>query len=166
MRRPAGAENTLARIRAWRDACPHLVIRSTFIVGFPGETEDDFRTLLDWLDEADLDRVGCFKYSPVAGAAANDLPDPVDEDVKEERWHRFMQHQRGISRRRLAARVGGTEPVLVDAVEGDTAIARSYGDAPEIDGNVMIDGGGDLEPGTFVDVRITGSDDYDLFARA
>ena len=165
MRRPAGAENTLARIRAWRDACPHLVIRSTFIVGFPGETEDDFRTLLDWLDEADLDRVGCFKYSPVAGAAANDLPDPVDEDVKEERWHRFMQHQRGISRRRLAARVGSTEPVLVDAVEGDTAIARSYGDAPEIDGNVMIDGGGDLEPGAFVDVRITGSDDYDLFAR-
>jgi ribosomal protein S12 methylthiotransferase len=165
MRRPAGAENTLARIRAWRDACPHLVIRSTFIVGFPGETEDDFRTLIDWLDEAELDRVGCFKYSPVAGAAANDLPDPVDEDVKEERWHRFMQHQRGISRRRLAARVGGIEPVLVDAIEGDTAIARSYGDAPEIDGNVMIDGGGDLEPGTFVDVRITGSDDYDLFAR-
>jgi ribosomal protein S12 methylthiotransferase len=165
MRRPAGAENTLARIRAWRDACPHLVIRSTFIVGFPGETEDDFRTLIDWLDEAELDRVGCFKYSPVAGAAANDLPDPVDEDVKEERWHRFMQHQRGISRRRLAARVGGIEPVLVDAIEGDTAIARSYGDAPEIDGNVMIDAGGDLEPGAFVDVRITGSDDYDLFAR-
>jgi ribosomal protein S12 methylthiotransferase len=165
MRRPAGAENTLARIRAWRDACPHLVIRSTFIVGFPGETEDDFRTLIDWLDEAELDRVGCFKYSPVAGAAANDLPDPVDEDVKEERWHRFMQHQRGISRRRLAARVGGIEPVLVDAIEGDTAIARSYGDAPEIDGNVMIEAGGDLEPGAFVDVRITGSDDYDLFAR-
>ncbi|MDT8450207.1 MAG: 30S ribosomal protein S12 methylthiotransferase RimO [Wenzhouxiangellaceae bacterium] len=165
MRRPAAAENTLERIRAWRAICPHLVIRSTFIVGFPGETEEDFELLLEWLDEARLDRVGCFRYSPVAGAAANDLPDPVPEDVKQERWHRLMQQQRSISEARLALRVGGTEPVLVDSVEGDAAIARSFGDAPEIDGNVIVEGAGGVEPGEFIDVEITGHDAYDLFAR-
>ncbi|MGB0514321.1 MAG: radical SAM protein, partial [Wenzhouxiangellaceae bacterium] len=166
MRRPASAENTLERLRRWREICPHLVIRSTFIVGFPGETEDDFQQLLDWLDEARLERVGCFKYSPVEGAAANDLPDPVSEEVKEERWHRFMQHQQAISRECLATRVGSVEPVIVDRVEGDTAIARSYGDAPEIDGNVLVQGAPDARPGDFLDVEITGSDDYDLVARA
>ncbi|MDT8408759.1 MAG: 30S ribosomal protein S12 methylthiotransferase RimO [Wenzhouxiangellaceae bacterium] len=166
MRRPASAENTLERIRAWRALCPHLVIRSTFIVGFPGETEADFQLLLDWLSEAQLERVGCFKYSAVAGARANDLPDPVPETLKEERWHRFMQHQQGISRARLAGRVGQIEPVLVDSIEGGLAIARSYGDAPEIDGNVFIADGAGLEPGDFVDVQIESSDDYDLNARA
>lgn len=165
MRRPAAAENTLERIRRWRELCPHLVLRSTFIVGFPGETEDDFQMLLDWLDEAELDRVGCFKYSPVEGAAANELPDPVPEELKEERWHRFMQHQQAISERRLARRVGQVEPVIVDSIEGDAAIARSYGDAPEIDGNVIIAEAGSLEPGDFVDVEIEGHDAYDLFAR-
>ncbi len=165
MKRPAAAENTLERIRTWRETCPHLVVRSTFIVGFPGETEEDFQQLLDWLDEADLDRVGCFKYSPVEGAAANELPNPVPEEVKEERWHRFMEHQQTISERRLARRVGQVEPVIVDGVEGDAAIARSYGDAPEIDGNVIVSGGGHLAPGDFVDVVIEGHDAYDLFAR-
>jgi len=165
MRRPAGAENTLERIRAWRETCPHLVIRSTFIVGFPGETEDDFSQLLDWLSAAELERVGCFKYSPVAGAAANALPDPVPEAVKEERWHRFMQHQQAISAARLNARVGQIEPVIVDAVDGDTAVARSYGDAPEIDGNVLIRNAAGLAPGDFVDVQIESSDAYDLHAR-
>ncbi len=165
MKRPAAAENTLERIRTWRKTCPHLVIRSTFIVGFPGETEDDFQQLLDWLDEADLDRVGCFKYSPVEGAAANELPNPVPEEIKDERWRRFMEHQQAISERRLARRVGQVEPVIVDGVEGDAAIARSYGDAPEIDGNVIVSGGGHLAPGDFVDVHIEGHDAYDLFAR-
>ncbi|MGK7295153.1 MAG: 30S ribosomal protein S12 methylthiotransferase RimO [Candidatus Wenzhouxiangella sp. M2_3B_020] len=164
MRRPASAEDTLERIRRWRTACPDLVIRSTFIVGYPGETEEDFEMLLEWLTEARLDRVGCFRYSPVAGAAANALPDPVCEEVKDERWHRFMQHQQSISRNRLARRVGGEEPVIVDAVENDHAIARSYGDAPEIDGNVFVGQPGDVQPGDFLDVRITGHDDYDLFA--
>jgi len=164
MRRPAAAENTLKRIAGWRETCPQLVIRSTFIVGFPGETEEDFQQLLDWLEEAQLERVGCFKYSPVAGAAANRLPDPVPEEIKEERWHRFMQHQQAISESRLARRVGQLEPVIVDSIEGDAAIARSYGDAPEIDGNVLVQRGGSLQPGDFVDVRITGHDSYDLFA--
>ena len=164
MKRPANEAKVLERLKGWREICPDLVIRSTFIVGFPGETEDDFQTLLDWLSDAELDRVGCFKYSPVEGAAANELPDPVPEDVKEERWHRFMQHQQAISERRLARRVGQVEPVIVDGVEGDAAIARSYGDAPEIDGNVIVSGGGHLSPGDFVDVRIDGHDAYDLFA--
>ena len=164
MRRPASAENTLERIGRWRETCPHLVIRSTFIVGYPGETEDDFQMLLDWLSEAQLERVGCFKYSPVAGAAANELPDAVAEEIKEERWHRFMQHQQGISEARLSRRVGNVEPVIVDAVEGATVIGRSYGDAPEIDGNVLVQGSSGIEPGDFIDVRITGCDSYDLFA--
>ena len=166
MKRPAAAENTLARIRAWREICPQLVIRSTFIVGFPGETEDDFQRLLDWLSEAQLERVGCFRYSAVEGAAANALADPVPEALKDERWHRFMQHQQSISRSRLAARVGQVEPVIVDAINGDRIIARSYGDAPEIDGNVILRGGEtSIEPGNFLDVEIEGHDDYDLFGR-
>ncbi len=164
MRRPAAAENTLDRIRRWREACPELVIRSTFIVGFPGETEEDFELLLDWLAEAQLDRVGCFRYSPVEGASANDLPGAVDEAVKEERWHRFMQCQAAISARRLSRRIGNIENVIVDRIEGDQAIARSYGDAPEIDGEVLIDDGGALQTGDWVQVKITGADDYDLHA--
>lgn len=165
MRRPAAAENTLARVQAWRKECPQLVIRSTFIVGFPGETEADFDELLDWLREAQLDRVGCFQYSPVEGARANALPDPVPEAVKEERWHRFMQVQAEISAERLKGRIGSQEPVVVDRLEGTTAIARSYGDAPEIDGNVIVEHAGDAEVGEFLDVEITGTDEYDLFAR-
>jgi ribosomal protein S12 methylthiotransferase len=164
MRRPAAAENTLERIRTWRRECPDLVIRSTFIVGFPGETEADFQTLLDWLDEAELDRVGCFRYSPVDGAAANELPGAVPEEVAEERWHRFMQHQSAISARRLERRVGGIEPVLVDSVEGEVAIARSYGDAPEIDGQVIVSGARRPRPGDALMVRITRADQYDLYA--
>jgi len=166
MRRPASSENTLERIAAWREICPHLVIRSTFIVGFPGETEEDFQALLDWLDEAQLERVGCFKYSPVQGAAANELSGAVPESVKEERWHRFMAHQQAISAARLAKRVGGIEPVIVDARDGENVIARSYGDAPEIDGNVIVTGAEGFEPGDFIDVRITGHDHYDLFAES
>ncbi len=162
MRRPAAAENTLERIRRWREICPDLVIRSTFIVGFPGETDAEFETLLEFLDEARLDRVGCFQYSPVEGARANELPDPVPEDVAEARWHAFMQHQMVISESRLARRVGNVENVLVDEIDGDQATARSYGDAPEIDGNVLVAGAGGARPGDFLKVRITGHDAYDL----
>jgi len=167
MKRPAHAENTLERIRRWREAVPDLTLRSTFIVGFPGETEADFQVLLDWLDEAQLDRVGCFKYSPVEGATANDLPGTVPEEVKEERWHRFMQKQQAISAARLQAKVGRTLHVLVDAIEARTAIARSEADAPEIDGVVRITGKGAtaLKPGQFADVTVTGATDYDLKAR-
>jgi ribosomal protein S12 methylthiotransferase len=167
MRRPAHAENTLARIRRWREALPEMTLRSTFIVGFPGETEEDFRILLDWLEEAELDRVGCFRYSAVEGAAANALPDPVPDEVKEERWHRFMQAQQKISACRLAARVGRRMQVLVDSLEEDGAIARSDADAPDIDGVVRIRGAGAsrLPVGEFAEVVITGSSDYDLEAR-
>jgi ribosomal protein S12 methylthiotransferase len=162
MRRPAHAENTLARIRAWRGQCPALAIRSTFIVGFPGETEAEFAELLAWLEEAQLDRVGCFQYSPVEGAHANDLPDPVPPEVKQERYDRFMERARAISTRRLAARIGSTVKVLVDAVERDTAIARSESDAPEIDGVVRIRKARALKAGDWAHVRLTGADDYDL----
>ena len=171
MKRPAHAENTLARIGAWRQALPGLAIRSTFIVGFPGETEADFELLLDWLQAAQLDRVGCFKYSPVEGASANALPDPVPEPVKEERLRRFMEAAAAISAARLQRRIGGRERVLVDAVEGSgrgaVAIARSYADAPEIDGTVRIRGAGSarLAVGEFADVEITAADSYDLGAR-
>ena len=164
MKRPAHAENTLERIRRWREVCPELTIRSTFIVGFPGETEDDFETLLAFLEEARLDRVGCFQYSPVAGADANALPDPVPEPVKEERWHRFMQLQGRISAEKLAEKRGREMEVLVDAVESDGAIARSAADAPEIDGIVRIRNGASLSPGRLVRVLITDSDAYDLTA--
>ncbi len=161
MRRPAHAENTLARIRSWRSACPDLTLRSTFIVGFPGETAEDFDTLLDWLEEARIDRVGCFRYSPVDGAAANTLPDPVPDDVKEERWHRFMEAAQRISRERLAARIGSTLPVMVDGASEDGLVGRTAGDAPEIDGQVHLPPG-DYPTGSVIPVRITGADDYDL----
>jgi ribosomal protein S12 methylthiotransferase len=167
MRRPAASVNTLERIRSWRETCPELAIRSTFIVGFPGETEADFEYLLEWLEEAQLDRVGCFRYSPVEGAAANALGEPVPDEVKEERWQRFMETAQGISAARLASRVGGIEPVIVDAVDAaeGVALARSRGDAPEIDGRVVIEGGETLRPGQIVEVEITAADDYDLAAR-
>jgi ribosomal protein S12 methylthiotransferase len=165
MKRPASAADTLARIRRWREIAPDLTIRSTFIVGFPGETDEDFAELLDWLDEAQLDRVGCFPYSPVDGAAANALAGAVPEELKRERHARFMERAAEISARRLAAKKGRRLRVLVDAVEGDVAIARSEADAPEIDGVVRIRGGGDLVVGEFADVVVTGSDTYDLKAR-
>jgi ribosomal protein S12 methylthiotransferase len=164
MKRPAHAENTLDRIRAWRHACPELTLRSTFIVGFPGETEAEFKELLGWLEAAELDRVGAFKYSPVEGARANDVAPHVAAEIQEERLARFMEVAQRISAARLAARVGRTEQVLVDAVEGNVAIARSRGDAPEIDGIVRIKRGGKLAVGEFATVKITAADDYDLEA--
>jgi ribosomal protein S12 methylthiotransferase len=166
MKRPANAEGTLKRIEAWRAARPDLVIRSTFIVGFPGETEREFDELLAFLDAAQLDRVGCFAYSPVDGAAANALPDPVPDTVKEDRRARFMAVQAGISAARLARRVGETMTVLVDAHEADgTALARSAADAPEIDGTVRIAGGGRLPVGAFARAAITGASEHDLDAK-
>jgi ribosomal protein S12 methylthiotransferase len=165
MKRPAAAENTLERIQRWRKICPELAIRSTFIVGFPGETDEEFEQLLEFLQEAQLDRVGCFTYSPVAGARANRLEGAVPEPVKEERWNRFMQVQAAISRQRLANRVGTELDVLVDEVTEDGAIARSHADAPEIDGQVHVLDGGGLAPGDRVTVEVTDSDDYDLTAR-
>ena len=165
MRRPAHAENTLDRIRAWRRECADLVIRSTFIVGFPGETESEFEELLAWLDEARLDRVGCFKYSPVEGATANALGGHVPPEVQQERYERFMQRAAEISAARLSARVGRCMRVLVDSVDKNTAIARSAADAPEIDGVVHIRNAKSLRPGDWADVEITSSDAYDLHAR-
>jgi ribosomal protein S12 methylthiotransferase len=164
MRRPAHAVNTLDRIHAWRRECPDLTLRSTFIVGFPGETEAEFEELLQWLEEAQLDRVGAFKYSPVEGARANDAGPHVPPEVQEERLERFMQVAQDISAQRLAARIGREETVLVDAIEGNTAIARSRGDAPEIDGIVRVVRGGHLVVGDFAKVRITAADAYDLKA--
>jgi ribosomal protein S12 methylthiotransferase len=165
MRRPAHAENTLARIQAWRRDCPDLVIRSTFIVGFPGETEAEFEELLSWLEDAQLDRVGCFKYSPVEGATSNALPDHVAPEVQEERYERFMELAAEISSERLAARVGKRMRVLVDAMEDGKATGRSEADAPEIDGLVHIEGAHGLRVGDWADVEITAADDYDLTAR-
>ena len=164
MKRPAAAENTLERIKAWRSICPELTLRSTFIVGFPGETEDDFQQLLDWLEEAQLDRVGCFKYSAVDGARANALPDPVAEAVKQERYERFMEVQQRISSARLQAKVGEQLEVIVDEVNDDEAIARSKADAPEIDGKVYLQYPEGLQAGDLVTVTIEDADDYDLFA--
>jgi ribosomal protein S12 methylthiotransferase len=164
MKRPADTENTLERVRAWRAICPELTIRSTFIVGFPGETEAEFEELLAFLEEAQLDRVGCFAYSPVDGAAANRLSQHVSDEVKEERRARFMQLQEEISAQRLARKVGSTMTVLVDEVNRDGAVARSSADAPEIDGQVHIARPGKLKPGNFVDVRITRADAHDLWA--
>ena len=165
MKRPAAAENTLRRIEKWREICPDLVIRSTFIVGFPGETEDDFDDLLDFLNAAQLDRVGAFAYSPVEGAAANALPDPVDEDIQQDRLARFMDVQADISAARLKAKIGREMTVLVDEAGGGRAVARSYADAPEIDGVVHIARGRGLKAGDFVKVRITRADDYDLWGK-
>lgn len=165
MRRPAHAENVLRRIEKWRQICPDLAIRSTFIVGFPGETEADFDELLDFLEAAQLDRVGAFAYSPVEGAAANALPDPVDPDIQQDRLARFMHVQADISAARLKTRLGREMTVLVDEVSRGRAIARSHADAPEIDGVVHIAQGRGLKPGDFVRVRITRSDDYDLWGK-
>ncbi|NEX23134.1 30S ribosomal protein S12 methylthiotransferase RimO [Thiorhodococcus mannitoliphagus] len=165
MRRPAATEKVLERLARWRADCPELVLRSTFIVGFPGETDADFEDLLEFLRQARLDRVGCFSYSPVAGAAANGLSDQVPEAVKEERRERFMALQAEISREKLAERVGQRLTVLVDAVEEDAIIARSYADAPEIDGEVIIPGAWEIDVGDFIEVEVTESGDHDLWAK-
>ncbi|MEA3275862.1 MAG: 30S ribosomal protein S12 methylthiotransferase RimO [Pseudomonadota bacterium] len=165
MRRPAASERVLDRLARWREICPELVVRSTFIVGFPGETEEEFAALLDFLQEARLDRVGCFAYSPVAGAAANELSDPVPEDLREERLERFMAVQAQISWEKLAERVGQRLTVLVDEVEEEQVVARSYADAPEIDGTVIVPGAWDLEPGDFIEVEVTAAGEHDLWAR-
>ncbi|MCR8921435.1 30S ribosomal protein S12 methylthiotransferase RimO [Dasania sp. GY-MA-18] len=164
MKRPGNQVKVLERIKAWREICPELVIRSTFIVGFPGETEEDFQMLLDWLEQAQLDRVGCFKYSPVDGATANELPEHVPEDVQQERWERFMQTQQRISTARLQARIGQEMEVLIDEVDEQGAVGRCYADAPEIDGKVYLDGFTDTFPGDALLVTITGADEYDLWA--
>ena len=164
MKRPAAAERSLDRIHAWRSVCPDITLRSTFIVGFPGETDDDFETLLAFLQEAQLDRVGCFQYSPVKGAPANDLPDPVPEEVKQERWERFMALQQEISTNKLQDKIGRTIEILVDEVDGEGAIGRSSADAPEIDGRVYLEGATGLNPGDFVEAEVTGADEYDLWA--
>jgi ribosomal protein S12 methylthiotransferase len=165
MKRPAHAEKTLERIHAWRKVCPDLTIRSTFIVGFPGETDEEFEQLLDFLREAQLDRVGAFAYSPVEGARANELPDPVPEELKEDRLERFMEVQAEISAAKLQKKIGRTLTVLVDEVNREGAIARSPADAPEIDGVVRIGDGQSLKPGQFAQVRVTGADEHDLAAR-
>lgn len=164
MRRPAHGEKTLQRIAAWRETCPDLAIRSTFIVGFPGETEQDFTLLLDWLSEARLARVGCFKYEDVDGAAANALPDQVPDDVKAERFARLMEHQQAISEALLAERVGGMIEVMVDTVDEEGAIARSHWDAPEIDGNVFLEGETGLKPGDRLMAMVEEANEYDLWA--
>ncbi|TNE62369.1 MAG: 30S ribosomal protein S12 methylthiotransferase RimO [Alphaproteobacteria bacterium] len=162
MRRPANEAKVLERIHKWREAVPEIVLRSTFIVGFPGETDEDFEYLLDWMKEAQLDRVGCFKYEPVEGAAANALPNPVPEELKQERWERFMAVQQEISAAKLKDRVGMEMAVLIDEVTDEGAIGRTYADAPEIDGQVHIPGASELSPGDMVMALITESDDYDL----
>lgn len=164
MKRPASSENVLARIRQWRETCPDITLRSTFIVGFPGETEAEFEDLLDFLEKAQLDRVGAFAYSPVEGAMANDLPDPVPPDIQQERLGRLMQLQEEISGERLSEKIGRTIQVLVDEVDEEGAIARSSADAPEIDGLVYIHNGQALKTGELVMVRITDSDEHDLWA--
>lgn len=163
MKRPAHSENTLERIKKWREQVPNLVLRSTFVVGFPGETEEDFQILLDWLDDAELDRVGCFKYSPVEGAKANDLPDHVPEDIQQDRWERFMAKAQEISTRKLARRVGQQMTVLIDEIDDEGAIGRTYADAPNIDGMVYLNGYQDCQPGDLIEVVIEHSDEYDLW---
>jgi ribosomal protein S12 methylthiotransferase len=166
MARPAAASRTLDEIAAWRAVCPEITLRSTFIVGYPGETEAEFRTLLDWLDEAQLDRVGCFRYENVAGARSNDLPDHVPDEVKEDRFHRFMEKAQAISEAKLAAKVGREIAVIVDEVDEDAATCRSMADAPEIDGNVYLDEGFEgLAPGDIVTARIEEAGEYDLWGR-
>ena len=166
MKRPGAVDKNLERIQKWREICPDLTIRSTFIVGFPGETEDDFEQLLRFIDQAELDRVGAFAYSPVDGARANELPDAVPETLKQERLARFMELQADISAEKLQRKIGSVQQVLVDALDGELAIARSKADAPEIDGLVQIQDGErmGLKPGQFVDVTVMGADEHDLFA--
>lgn len=163
MKRPAHAENVLERIQQWRKICPDITLRSTFIVGFPGETEQDFETLLKWLEVAQLDRVGCFQYSPVEGAVANALPNHVPDEVKQERWNRLMELQQGISTQRLQNKVGTTLDVLIDQVDDEGAIGRSMGDAPEIDGSVYIEDTASLKAGDKVTVKIVEANEYDLW---
>jgi ribosomal protein S12 methylthiotransferase len=163
MRRPAAQARTLERIRKWRQECPSLTIRSTFIVGFPGETEADFRELLDWLSEAELDRVGCFRYEAVAGAAANDDGRAVPEPVKEERWNRLMAHQQAISFKRLKRRIGRNEAVIIDEVVPAGAKGRSKGDAPQIDGTVFVSSRRPLRVGEIATVKIERAEAYDLY---
>jgi ribosomal protein S12 methylthiotransferase len=163
MKRPAAAENTLERIKSWRRDVPALTLRSTFIVGFPGETEAEFEELLAWLQEAQLDRVGCFKYSPVVGASANALPDHVPEEVKQERWERFMAVQQEISAARLQAKIGTEIDIIIDEIEADRAIGRSQADAPDIDGLVYLSDPTDLEVGDIVTATVVDADDYDLY---
>jgi ribosomal protein S12 methylthiotransferase len=165
MRRPANQEKTLARIQRWREICPDLTIRSTFIVGFPGETEEDFELLLGFLREAGIDRLGCFKYEPVEGAKANALEGAVPDAIKANRYDRLMALQQTISTRKLAAKIGRQMDVLIDEVDEDGAVARSFADAPEIDGNVFLPPGKGLAPGMIVPVRIEEADEYDLYAR-
>jgi ribosomal protein S12 methylthiotransferase len=165
MRRPADHEKTLDRIKAWRAAVPDLTIRSTFIVGFPGETDAEFDFLLDWLEEAQIDRAGAFKYEPVEGAAANGVAELVDEEIVDERWHRLMACQQRVSAARMEAKVGRTLDVIVDEVDEDGAVGRTQGDAPEIDGSVFLDGETDLRPGDLVRAKITGAEEYDLIGR-
>ena len=165
MKRPAFEDKTLARIKNWRVICPDLIIRSTFIVGFPGETEEDFQYLLDWLTEAQLDRVGCFQYSPVEGAPANLLDAAiVPDDVKQDRWDRFMAHQQAISAARLQMKIGKEIEVLIDEVDEQGAVGRCFFDAPEIDGNVFIATEKDIKPGDKIMCRVTDADEYDLWA--
>ncbi len=164
MKRPGAIDNTLARIKKWREICPDLTIRSTFIVGFPGETEEDFQLLLDFLEEAKLDRVGCFAYSPVEGAVANDLADPVPEEIKEERLARFMALQAQISAERLQLKVGKRMQVIVDEVTEEGSVARTKGDAPDVDGLVFIDNVTNVEPGDILDVIIEEADEHDMWA--
>jgi len=164
MKRPGSQQKVLERIRKWREICPQLVIRSTFIVGFPGETEQDFQMLLDFLTEAQLDRVGCFMYSPVEGATANQLPDQVDEDIKKQRYDRFMLHQQAISTNRLKQHIGQPLTILIEQPYDEGWSGRSYADAPDIDGLVFIKTDEILQPGQFVDTMITDSDEYDLYA--
>jgi ribosomal protein S12 methylthiotransferase len=166
MRRPAAQEETLERISRWRDICPSLTIRSTFIVGFPGETDEEFARLLDWLSEAQLDRVGCFRYEPVAGAASNDLAAAVPDEIKEQRWHRLMQHQQAISQRRLKRKVGNRERVIIDEVGPTVAKGRSRGDAPQIDGSVFVASHRPLRVGEIATVKIERADAYDLHGTA
>ncbi len=163
MKRPANEEKVLERIRRWREVCPDLTIRSTFITGFPGETEAHFQYLLDWLEEAQLDRVGCFKYEPVAGAPANDLPGTVPEEVKQERWERFMATQQAISTRRLEAKIGSVVEVIIDEVVAEGAVGRTSADAPDIDGNIFLDDQTQLRPGDIVRARVEDADEYDLW---
>ncbi|QEW21635.1 Ribosomal protein S12 methylthiotransferase RimO [Marinibacterium anthonyi] len=166
MARPAAAAKTLDEIAAWRATCPELTLRSTFIVGYPGETDDEFQTLLDWLDEARLDRVGCFKYENVDGARANDLPDHVPDEVKQDRWNRFMEKAQAISEAKLEAKVGQRLQVIVDEVDGEAATCRTQGDAPEIDGHLYIDEGFEnLNPGDILTVEVDEAGEYDLWGR-
>ena len=166
MARPAAGAKTLDEIAAWRDVCPDITLRSTFIVGYPGETEEEFQTLLDWLDEAKLDRVGCFQYENVDGARSNALPDHVAPEVKQERWDRFMEKSQAISEAKLAAKVGTRQEVIVDLVEDDAASCRTKADAPEIDGNLFIDEGFEhLSPGDIVTVEVDEASEYDLWGK-